>query len=324
MEKMTNEQIKEIFLANGFTIKEGETDLKPYVYQAARALLSQEAERTPTYNEIVKKLGARLAELLDADHFNECESLLLELLKKESAASAVPALEWRNGEPPHPWREEWFIAETIYDDRVVLKALPEEYSYQYKTADETYMIAKNIKRWMQFPDSEFISPSAPTQSAAPKKAGPPFVFDRYINGNLMAEGVAIEREITLESAMRIAAKIASRGTNGEVPVLVLKESAPTILTSKPDQWQPIATAPKDGTCIWGYTVEGDQLEVFWEEAEDDGIDSMGHDAGFAAKCGSVFPGRSFGNPTSFYTPFNQPTHWMPLPEAPTAPLDEES
>lgn len=34
-----NNRIRQIFLANGFTIKEGQTDLKPYVYQAAYALL---------------------------------------------------------------------------------------------------------------------------------------------------------------------------------------------------------------------------------------------------------------------------------------------
>lgn len=33
------EEIRSLYLANGFTIKEGETDLKPYVYQAAIALL---------------------------------------------------------------------------------------------------------------------------------------------------------------------------------------------------------------------------------------------------------------------------------------------
>jgi hypothetical protein len=37
---MTDNQIREIFLANGFTIKDGQTDLKPYVYAAARALLA--------------------------------------------------------------------------------------------------------------------------------------------------------------------------------------------------------------------------------------------------------------------------------------------
>ena len=37
---VSDEQIKAVFLANGFTIKEGLTDLKPYVYQAAHALLA--------------------------------------------------------------------------------------------------------------------------------------------------------------------------------------------------------------------------------------------------------------------------------------------
>ena len=33
--------IRRIFIAHGFTIKEGQTDLKPYVYQAAEALLRE-------------------------------------------------------------------------------------------------------------------------------------------------------------------------------------------------------------------------------------------------------------------------------------------
>lgn len=37
---LTDEQIKRIMLDNGFTIKEGLTDLKPYVYAAARALIA--------------------------------------------------------------------------------------------------------------------------------------------------------------------------------------------------------------------------------------------------------------------------------------------
>lgn len=42
---MTNEQIKKIFLLNGFKEKQqpnGEIDLNPYVYEAARALLKAE------------------------------------------------------------------------------------------------------------------------------------------------------------------------------------------------------------------------------------------------------------------------------------------
>lgn len=52
-----------------------------------------------------------------------------------------------------------------------------------------------------------------------------FEFDRYINGELMAEGVTIERQDNLPDAMREAARIASRGSNGEAPVLVLRALA---------------------------------------------------------------------------------------------------
>jgi len=72
---------------------------------------------------------------------------------------------WREGEPPFPWSQEWFVAETIYGERVVLRALPEEHTYDYKTADETYMARRNIKRWAQFPDSEYFA--APGAEVAP-------------------------------------------------------------------------------------------------------------------------------------------------------------
>lgn len=35
---MNKDKIRDIFLAAGFTIKEGQTDLKPYVYAAQRLL----------------------------------------------------------------------------------------------------------------------------------------------------------------------------------------------------------------------------------------------------------------------------------------------
>lgn len=52
---LSDEQVRSIFLANGFTIKEGQTDLKPYVYAAASALLaaagnSQDANGYPAVN----------------------------------------------------------------------------------------------------------------------------------------------------------------------------------------------------------------------------------------------------------------------------------
>lgn len=38
---VSQDRIREIFMAHGFTIKEGQTDLKQYVYDAARALLAE-------------------------------------------------------------------------------------------------------------------------------------------------------------------------------------------------------------------------------------------------------------------------------------------
>lgn len=51
---------------------------------------------------------------------------------------------------------------------------------------------------------------------------PTFYFDRYINGVKMAEDVCVERASSLSAAMVVASKIASRGPNGEAPVLVYR------------------------------------------------------------------------------------------------------
>jgi hypothetical protein len=54
---MTDDDIREVFLANGFAIKEGQTDLKPYVYAAARALIERAA---PDYIAYVQALDVAL------------------------------------------------------------------------------------------------------------------------------------------------------------------------------------------------------------------------------------------------------------------------
>jgi pyridoxine 5'-phosphate synthase PdxJ len=38
---LTKDEIREVFLAHGFTVKEGQADLKQYVYDAAYALLER-------------------------------------------------------------------------------------------------------------------------------------------------------------------------------------------------------------------------------------------------------------------------------------------
>jgi hypothetical protein len=69
---------------------------------------------------------------------------------------ACKMYEWHDGEPDKIYRTEWFIAKLDNGDNVVLTALPEAFSYDYKTADDTYYRACRIKKWMQFPSSQFI------------------------------------------------------------------------------------------------------------------------------------------------------------------------
>ena len=67
----------------------------------------------------------------------QVESLAASLRQVEAERDALRM--WREGYPPHPYDKEWFIAVTTFGDRVVLRALPEEYTYDFKTADDTYI-----------------------------------------------------------------------------------------------------------------------------------------------------------------------------------------
>lgn len=85
-----------------------------------------------------------------------CDAVDREMKWREQAEKNAAG--WIDGAPSHPWDKEWFIAQTTLGDKVVLTALPEEYTYDYKTADETYIKADKIKRWMPFPDSQYVAP----------------------------------------------------------------------------------------------------------------------------------------------------------------------
>lgn len=86
-------------------------------------------------------------------------------------------------------------------------------------------------------------------------------------------------------------------------------------------WQPIETAPKDGTLILIGNPESEDMPATttagrWFEAYEDSLDEMGCDAGFCDVDFSLFhAGRSFGELSSRYEGL-QPSHWMPLPEPP--------
>lgn len=87
------------------------------------------------------------------------------------------------------------------------------------------------------------------------------------------------------------------------------------------QWQPIDTAPKDGTMVMlGREESEDQAAIslpgYWLEGMSDAPDEMGFDAGFTDVNFQVFRGgRSWGVESYRYPAF-QPTRWMPFPKAP--------
>ncbi|MGV2866361.1 hypothetical protein [Achromobacter sp. AGC39] len=63
-----NDTIRAVFLAHGFTIKDGQTDLKPYVYEAAHALLSTlRAQLTDERAEHVETLRRMRADYKPSD-----------------------------------------------------------------------------------------------------------------------------------------------------------------------------------------------------------------------------------------------------------------
>lgn len=91
-----------------------------------------------------------------------------------------------------------------------------------------------------------------------------------------------------------------------------------------DNWQPIETAPKDGSLILLGKIESadDDMGAVstagrWQDMNSDAPDDMGCDAGFIDVDYQQFrPSRSFGAAAYRYAG-DQPTHWMPLPEPPT-------
>jgi hypothetical protein len=105
-------------------------------------------------------------------------SMLRSLLSERQAAMQGQGGGWIDGYPNKIYASEWFIAQTKNRERVVLTALPEEYSYDFKTADETYIKKENIVRWMQFPDSQFIQaiqPPQPVRSVSEEDVRPGYV-----------------------------------------------------------------------------------------------------------------------------------------------------
>ena len=84
--------------------------------------------------------------------------------REQGAGEALNLGPWHEGAPPFPQDQEWFIAETRYGDRVVLRSLDEgrehKGRYAFTTACGTHVKAEAVTRWMQFPDCAYLPPAS--------------------------------------------------------------------------------------------------------------------------------------------------------------------
>lgn len=113
---------------------------------------------------------------VDAYNLRNMLAHMVREVRATRAAVQAPApaptapMTWCDGPPPFPQDQEWFIAETIYGDRVALIALEEgrrkTMDWEFKTADGTYLKRASVKRWMQFPDCMYLPPAAETAAPA--------------------------------------------------------------------------------------------------------------------------------------------------------------
>lgn len=73
-------------------------------------------------------------------------------------------------------------------------------------------------------------------------------------------------------------------------------------------WQPIETAPKDGTWFWGW-IDPDAISMRWHD-EFNAFVSSWREMTFA---------KTYGGGKRLHSPVTHtPAHWMPLPEPPEA------
>lgn len=87
---LTRDQIREVFMAHGFTIKEGQTDLKQYVYDAAYALLG--TKPAPLGDDVVKD-AARYRWLRDTSNADDPSHMIALHIRDEQNDASLSGID---------------------------------------------------------------------------------------------------------------------------------------------------------------------------------------------------------------------------------------
>ncbi|WP_439412864.1 hypothetical protein [Enterobacter ludwigii] len=113
--------------------------------------------KKPTYEELEQRLieSERYGRQTDIT-IDNLEMKLAQMAAENAGLINSSVRTLQEGRPPYGfYASEWFIAKLKDGKYAALKALPEEYSHDYRTNDGTYYTKDWVVGWMQTPDTEY-------------------------------------------------------------------------------------------------------------------------------------------------------------------------
>ena len=124
--------------------------------------------------------------------------------------------------------------------------------------------------------------------------------DLILLNTLMDDGAAMTEDRLI--SLRDAVVMVQQNLAFSIKEIIIRE-----LKALPDAWQPIETAPRDGTEFQAWIVSDDDDSGHWEPKA-----RFNPDSGIPETWGRV----DYDEDDWAYTPWFILTHWMPLPEPP--------
>lgn len=199
---------------------------------AAKQINADECKDERVFQALQGEIG--VAEGVLRDYVEpEVDQLLARLDAKEtrnkmllSELDALSARYFHDGVPPAHFGKEWFIAVMDDGDKVVLRLLDEENAYDYTTMDATYFKAYRVKKWMQFPDSQYITYGGAAPIAAQSAVAAASVLDGW-------QWVPIEPTDAMLDVMHKSIRIHCIPSLGEANILNDKDVYTSMLAAAP-------------------------------------------------------------------------------------------